>query len=67
MIILTHLPLVWRWRLSVAAAADDIFGNPLRGLRGGGHRQRISVGSGGCGAPLARSSSEPAWTGTSAS
>jgi long-chain acyl-CoA synthetase len=32
MIILTHLPLVWRWRLSVAAAADDIFGNPLRGL-----------------------------------
>ena len=32
MIILTHLPLVWRWRLSIAAAADDIFGNPLRGL-----------------------------------
>jgi 1-acyl-sn-glycerol-3-phosphate acyltransferase/acyl carrier protein len=32
MIILTHLPLVWRWRLSVAAAADDIFGNPVRGL-----------------------------------
>jgi long-chain acyl-CoA synthetase len=32
MIILTHLPLAWRWRLSVAAAADDIFGNPLRGL-----------------------------------
>ncbi len=32
MIILTHLPLVWRWRLSVAAAADDIFGNPLKGL-----------------------------------
>jgi long-chain acyl-CoA synthetase len=31
-IILTHLPLAWRWRLSVAAAADDIFGNPLRGL-----------------------------------
>jgi long-chain acyl-CoA synthetase len=31
-IILTHLPLTWRWRLSVAAAADDIFGNPLRGL-----------------------------------
>lgn len=31
-IILTHLPLVWRWRLSVAAAADDIFGNRLRGL-----------------------------------
>ncbi len=32
MIILTHLPLVWRWRLSIAAAADDIFGNPLKGL-----------------------------------
>lgn len=32
MIILTHLPLAWRWRLSVAAAADDIFGNPLRGI-----------------------------------
>lgn len=32
MIILTHLPLAWRWRLSVAAAADDIFGNRLRGL-----------------------------------
>jgi long-chain acyl-CoA synthetase len=32
MIILTHLPLAWRWRLSVAAAADDIFGNPIRGL-----------------------------------
>jgi long-chain acyl-CoA synthetase len=32
MIILAHLPLVWRWRLSVAAAADDIFGNPIRGL-----------------------------------
>lgn len=31
-IILTHLPLAWRWRLSVAAAADDIFGNPIRGL-----------------------------------
>ena len=31
-IILTHLPLAWRWRLSVAAAADDIFGNPVRGL-----------------------------------
>ena len=32
LIILTHLPLIWRWRLSIAAAADDIFGNPLRGL-----------------------------------
>ena len=31
-IILTHLPLAWRWRLSVAAAADDIFGNRLRGI-----------------------------------
>jgi long-chain acyl-CoA synthetase len=31
-IILTHLPLVWRWRLSIAAAADDIFGNPIQGL-----------------------------------
>ena len=31
-IILTHLPLAWRWRLSVAAAADDIFGNRLRGV-----------------------------------
>jgi len=31
-IILTHLPLAWRWRLSVAAAADDVFGNRLRGL-----------------------------------
>lgn len=31
-IILTHLPLAWRWRLSVAAAADDIFGNRIRGL-----------------------------------
>jgi long-chain acyl-CoA synthetase len=31
-IILTHLPLAWRWRLSVAAAADDIFGNRIRGV-----------------------------------
>jgi len=31
-IILTRFPLAWRWRLSVAAAADDIFGNPLRGF-----------------------------------
>ena len=30
-LILTHLPAATRWRLSVAAAADDIFGNPLRG------------------------------------
>ena len=31
-IILTRFPLAWRWRLSVAAAADDIFGNPVRGF-----------------------------------
>ena len=31
-IILSSIPLGWRWKLSVAAAADDIFGNPLRGL-----------------------------------
>ena len=31
-IILTRMPLVWRWHLSVAAAADDIFGNPIRGF-----------------------------------
>jgi long-chain acyl-CoA synthetase len=31
-IILTSIPLVWRWRLSVAAAADDIFGHPWRAL-----------------------------------
>jgi len=31
-IILTRFPLAWRWRLSVAAAADDIFGNRLRGF-----------------------------------
>ena len=31
-IILSSLPFVWRWRLSVAAAADDIFGNPFRAL-----------------------------------
>jgi long-chain acyl-CoA synthetase len=31
-IILTHIPLAWRWHLSVAAAADDIFGNPIRGF-----------------------------------
>jgi long-chain acyl-CoA synthetase len=30
-IILSHFPLGWRWRLSTAAAADDIFGNPIRG------------------------------------
>jgi long-chain acyl-CoA synthetase len=31
-IILTSLPFRWRWNLSVAAAADDIFGHPIRGL-----------------------------------
>jgi long-chain acyl-CoA synthetase len=31
-IILTRFPIGWRWRLSVAAAADDIFGNPIRGF-----------------------------------
>ena len=31
-IILSSIPLTWRWKLSVAAAADDIFGNPLSGL-----------------------------------
>jgi len=31
-IILTRFPLAWRWRLSAAAAADDIFGNPVRGF-----------------------------------
>src|SRR3989442_10610659 len=31
-IILPRFPLGWRWHLAVAAAADDIFGNPIRGL-----------------------------------
>jgi len=31
-IILTRFPMAWRWQLSVAAAADDIFGNPIRGF-----------------------------------
>jgi long-chain acyl-CoA synthetase len=31
-IMLTRFPIGWRWRLSVAAAADDIFGNPIRGF-----------------------------------
>jgi len=31
-IILTRFPLGWRWHLAVAAAADDIFGNPIRGF-----------------------------------
>ncbi|MDP9468323.1 MAG: AMP-binding protein, partial [Chloroflexota bacterium] len=31
-IMLTHFPLRVRWHLSAAAAADDIFGNPVRGF-----------------------------------
>ncbi len=31
-IILTSIPLSWRWHLAVAAAADDIFGNRLNGV-----------------------------------
>ncbi len=31
-IILTAIPLSWRWRLAVAAAADDVFGNKLNGI-----------------------------------
>lgn len=31
-IILTAIPLGWRWHLAVAAAADDVFGNRLNGL-----------------------------------
>jgi long-chain acyl-CoA synthetase len=31
-IVLSVLPRRWRWKLSIAAAADDIFGNPLQGF-----------------------------------
>jgi len=31
-IILTSIPLGWRWHLAVAAAADDVFGNRLNGI-----------------------------------
>jgi len=31
-LILTRFPIALRWRLSTAAAADDIFGNRLRGI-----------------------------------
>jgi long-chain acyl-CoA synthetase len=31
-LIICAIPLRWRRRLSVAAAADDIFGNPMRGF-----------------------------------
>jgi len=31
-IILMAIPLSWRWKLAVAAAADDVFGNKLNGF-----------------------------------
>jgi long-chain acyl-CoA synthetase len=31
-IILSRLPVGWRWKLSAAAAADTIYGNPLKGI-----------------------------------
>jgi long-chain acyl-CoA synthetase len=31
-IILTSIPVGWRWKLAVAAAADDVFGNKLNGF-----------------------------------
>jgi long-chain acyl-CoA synthetase len=31
-IILTSIPIGWRWKLAVAAAADDVFGNRLNGI-----------------------------------
>ncbi|HKW78646.1 MAG TPA: AMP-binding protein [Candidatus Limnocylindria bacterium] len=31
-IILTAIPIAWRWKLAVAAAADDVFGNRLNGI-----------------------------------
>jgi long-chain acyl-CoA synthetase len=31
-IILTSIPVAWRWKLAVAAAADDVFGNRLNGI-----------------------------------
>ena len=31
-IILMAIPLAWRWKLAVAAAADDVFGNKLNGF-----------------------------------
>ena len=30
--ILSSIPLMWRWHLSVAGAADDVFGDPIRGI-----------------------------------
>ena len=34
-IILTRFPIGWRWHLSIAAAADDIFGHAIRGIGAG--------------------------------
>ncbi len=31
-IILTSIPIGWRWKLAIAAAADDVFGNKLNGV-----------------------------------
>ena len=31
-IILVSIPLGWRWKLAIAAAADDVFGNKLNGF-----------------------------------
>jgi long-chain acyl-CoA synthetase len=31
-IILMSIPLGWRWKLAIAAAADDVFGNKLNGF-----------------------------------
>lgn len=31
-VILCAIPVTWRWKLSVAAAADSIFANPMRGF-----------------------------------
>lgn len=31
-IILTSIPIGWRWKLAIAAAADDVFGNKLNGF-----------------------------------
>jgi long-chain acyl-CoA synthetase len=31
-IILTSIPVGWRWKLAIAAAADDVFGNKLNGI-----------------------------------
>ncbi|TMD29589.1 MAG: hypothetical protein E6I94_06305 [Chloroflexi bacterium] len=31
-VILSRLPVGWRWKLSAAAAADTIYGNPIQGV-----------------------------------